>query len=106
MKKALLALGVATVAMAAAVAGSWAWSGARIARFAGEPYGSDETKVVELPAGSGPKAVAAMLYQGAVVSSSEDLFAYLRRERLGPRLKAGEYEFKGPLTPRQVVERI
>jgi len=41
-----------------------------------------------------------------VVANADLFYAYLRREKLGPRLKAGEYEFVGPLTPIQVAAKI
>jgi UPF0755 protein len=106
LKKALIAVALLVVAAAAAGAGYWSWNQARIAAFGLQPFGSDEAKVVDIPPGSGPKAVAALLYQSAVVSNADDTFAYLKQEKLGPKLKAGEYEFKGALSPKEVIEKV
>lgn len=106
MKRALLLLTWVVVAAGAAAAGYWAWRQSQVTAFAARPFGSDQAKTVDIPPGSGPRAVVRLLAQAEVVSSADDLYAYLKREKLGPRLKAGEYEFQGPLTPRQVIDKI
>lgn len=106
MKKVLIVLAVVVVLGALGVAG-WFWlKDQHVTRFALEPFGSEQAKVVEIPQGTGPKALANLLAQHQVVSSAEDLYAYVRREKLAPKLKAGEYEFTGALTPIQVLDKI
>jgi UPF0755 protein len=105
VKKLLLAVLVLLVLAAAGAAGWWFWNDQRITAFAASPYGTG-TRVVEIPSGSGPKAVAKLLAEGKVVEDGDLLYGWLRREKLGPKLRAGEYEFVGPLTPAQAVEKI
>jgi UPF0755 protein len=78
----------------------------RVQHFSQEAFGSAEVKVVEIPSGSGPKALANLLAERGVVKSAEDFYLYIRREKAGPKLKAGEYEFRGPQTPVEVLTRI
>jgi len=99
-------LGLAIALIALGIGGYFWWRDWELTRFANEPFGSAEAKVVEIPPGSGPKAVAEMLARAGVVSNPEKLYAYMRREKSGPRLKAGEYEFAGPSAPSKVVQKI
>lgn len=106
MKKVLIALVVVVVLAGAGAAGFWFWREAKLTEFAARPFGSDEAKTVEIPPGTGPRALAMLLAERGVVDNGETFYAYLRREKAGPKLKAGEYEFKGALTPGLVVEKI
>lgn len=105
MKKLLIAL-LALMILAAIAGGVGWWRDWRLTRFAQTPFGTEETKTVDIPGGTGPRALASLLAQKAVVLDSDALYAYLRREKLGPKLKAGEYEFRGAITPIQVIEKI
>ncbi len=82
------------------------WRDWKLTRFAHTPFGSLDSKVAEIASGTGPRAVAGLLAEKRVVADAELFYAYLRRQKLIPRLKAGEYEFTGPLTPAQVAEKI
>ncbi len=106
MKKVLLAILFLAIVAGVAAGGFFLWQMRRVDDFARRPFGSPEAKVVDIPAGTGPKAVAQRLERAGVIEDAELLYAYLRREKLGPKLKAGEYEFKGPLAPADVVDRI
>jgi UPF0755 protein len=77
-----------------------------LTHFANAPFGSGETKRMDIPTGTGPRALSQLLAENQIVSDADLFYAYLRREKLGPRLKAGEYEFAGPLTPTQVAGKI
>lgn len=78
----------------------------QVTRFAQRPFGSPDPKVAEIASGTGPGAIAELLAEKKVVADQRLFYLYLRREKLIPRLKAGEYEFSGPLTPAQVAEKI
>ena len=82
------------------------WRDWKLTRFAQTPFGSSDSKVAEIASGTGPRAIAELLAVKRVVTDAELFYAYLRRQKLIPRLKAGEYEFSGPLTPAQVAEKI
>jgi len=106
VKKVLGVGGILLVLGAAGVIAFFGWREQQLTRFAQEPFGTAEAHVVDIPPGTGPKLLGTLLERYGVVSSAESFYAYVRREKLAPKLKAGEYEFVGPLTPAQVVEKI
>ena len=99
-------LGLATTLIALGIGGYFLWRDWQLTHFANEPFGSTEAKVVEIPPGSGPRAISELLAQAGVVSSADQMYAYMRREKTGPSLKAGEYEFVGSSAPSKVVQKI
>jgi UPF0755 protein len=105
VKKALLAVLALLLAGAGVAAFLYFHNEAAITAFAAESFG-DGTRVVEIPQGSGPKAVAKLLADGKVISDADLMYQWLHREKLGPKLRAGEYEFVGAQTPQQIVEKI
>ena len=105
MKKLLVLVFVVVLLGAAGAAGWWWFNEQRITEFAAESWGSG-TRVVDIPAGTNPKGVAKLLAEGKVVADADLMYAWLKREKLGPKLRAGEYEFLGPLTPGQVTDKI
>ncbi len=106
MKKALIAVLVLLI-LGGAGAGAFLWWRERqLVAFAAAPFGASEAKVVEVPPGTGPKALGALLAKADVVQDGELFYRFVRRENAGPRLKAGEYEFTGALTPKQVLEKL
>src|SRR5262249_57350293 len=50
--------------------------------------------------------VAEVLAQAGVVTDAELTYEWLRREKLGPKLRAGEYEFTLPLSPEQAIQKV
>src|SRR5262249_56027099 len=50
--------------------------------------------------------VAEVLAQAGVVTDAELTYEWLRREKLGPKLRAGEYEFTLPVSPEQAVQKV
>lgn len=96
----------AMMLVALGIGGYFLWRDLQLTRFASEAFGSNEPKVVEIKPGTGPKSVSEMLAQAGVVSSANYFYAFLRRERAAPRLRAGEYEFVGPLTPSKVMLKL
>ncbi len=75
-------------------------------RFAETPFGSG-APVVEIPAGSGPHATAALLKKNGVVSDANLFVLYVRHFRhAGALLKHGEYAFALPMTPDQVIDKL
>jgi UPF0755 protein len=96
---------VVAVALIAGLAGVLAWR--QLEAFRATPFGTDEEKVVEVPPGASPRAVARALARAGVLSDGDLAARYLRFLKRDPRrLKQGEYAFSGPLTPDQVLERI
>ncbi|HZX43364.1 MAG TPA: aminodeoxychorismate lyase, partial [Myxococcaceae bacterium] len=103
----MLGILLALVVLAAgAGAAWWWWRDQRISEFARTPAGAPGTREVTIPSGSGPRRVAEVLAQAGVVSDAELTYAWLRREKLGPKLRAGEYEFTLPLAPEQAIQKL
>lgn len=106
MRRLLTVFAVLLVLGAVGAAALWYLLEARLESFAREAHGSAELKVVEIPPGSNPRKVATLLAQAQVVTDADRFYGWLRKEQLGNKLKAGEYEFQGPLTPAQVAEKL
>jgi UPF0755 protein len=87
-------------------AGAFWWWERQLDIFAGTSYGTAELRDVTIPAGSGPRAVATLLARAGVVSDADLFYRFLRHEELGPKLRAGEYEFQGQALPQQVAEKL
>jgi UPF0755 protein len=106
VKKILIGGLLLLVALAIAAAAFWLSYDSKLSAFGDEAFGSDAPKTVTIAPGSGPKTVADALAAAGVVSDADLLYRYIRREKLGPKLRAGEYEFVGTLKPSQVLEKI
>ena len=106
MKKVLIGLVVVLVLGALGAAGAWYFLEERLTTFAATAFGNTAPVVVEIPPGTNPRGVSTLLAKAGVVSDGDLLYGWLRREKLGPKLKAGEYEFVGPLTPPQAIEKL
>jgi UPF0755 protein len=106
MRRLLGAALLCLVGLALAAGAAWWWWERRLDTFAATAFGGPEPRDVTIPPGSGPHSVATLLARAGVVSDVSLFYRFLRREELGPKLRAGEYEFQGPATPRQVVEKL
>lgn len=106
MKKVLVGLVVVLILGAVGAAGAWYFFEQRITTFAATSFGTTSPIVVEIPPGTNPRGVASRLAKAGVVRDEDLLYNWLRREKLGPKLKAGEYEFVGPLTPPQAIDKL
>jgi UPF0755 protein len=106
VKKVLLALLVLVVLAGAAAGGWYMMREQRITAFAAAPVTLSKPVTVDIPPGTGPKAVSKLLADAGVVTDADLLYLYLRREALGPKLRAGEYEFSETLTPVQALEKV
>lgn len=106
MKRLLLALAALLVLGAAGAAGFWYFFEQRLTAYASTKFGPRQSRLVEIKAGTNPKKLAEQLAAEGLVADSELLYAWLRREKLGPKLRAGEYQFDGPLTPAEIIEKI
>jgi len=106
VKKAVLFIFVLLV-LGAAAAGGYFWvREQRLREFTRTSFGDPSTRVVEIPQGTGPHALATLLASERVVSDADEFYQLVRHDNAGPKLKAGEYDFKGALTPAQVLARI
>lgn len=106
MKKLLIALAVLVLLGAAGAGGAYLWWVRSLDAFAETAYGSDEEKVVEIPSGSGLKAVARLLNRNGVIADETRFYWMARRLQMDRQIKAGEYAFKGALNPSKVLEDI
>ena len=106
MKKILAFVALLAVIAALGVAGWWYWRVERIRTFAQTPVTLAAARTVDIPPGSGPYRVATLLAEAGVVSDAQRFYEFLRLEDFGPKLKAGEYEFAGSITPRAAAAKI
>lgn len=104
MKKVVLIVAVLVVLGGLGAAAYFWMQGEAVHAFASTPYGQG-TVVVDVQA-SGPLALGKLLAEEKVVSDAELFAKFIRREKLMPQMKKGEYEFTLPLTPQQVAEKI
>lgn len=91
--------------LAAAIA--LAWFGYGVYRRIFQPfqnYGQDAVVVIE--SGMPVAAIAKRLQQRGVIASAEAFRRYYRLFHADRKLKAGEYLFDGPLSMRQVIEKL
>ncbi len=71
-----------------------------------QPYaGFSDPILVEFPRGTSTRGIAQNLEQKGVVEHSL-LFMAARTLRYGKSLQAGEYEFKRPATPLEIIDRL
>jgi UPF0755 protein len=84
----------------------WQWRDRRLSEFAITPAGAPGLVDVLIPPGSGPRSVATLLGRAGVVSDPEQFYSWLRREQLGPKLRAGEYEFQLPISPAEAARKL
>jgi len=106
MKKALVVVLALLVAVGGGFGAWWFLRERALDAFAQAPFGSGETKTVEIPPGTAALKMGALLARGAIVSDADSFYRLARRRQVGNKLKAGEYEFAGPLTPLQVIDKI
>lgn len=106
MKKVLIAF-AALVVLGAAAAGLFYWSlGKEVDAFESTPFGDASAKLVVIPKGTDPASVGLILKRAHVITSEETWHLWLRLRKLKPKMKAGEYEFTGAMTPQQVVAKM
>ena len=106
MKKVLLAL-VAVLVLGAGVAGYMYWAtGKKVDAFEQAAFGDAAAKTVLIPKGLDPVGAGEILARAHVLSDAETFHLWLRWRKLTPKIKAGEYEFAGPLTPTQVITKM
>ena len=88
-----------------AALGVAAWKLADERSFAATPFGQG-ARVVVVPPGTGPHALAKLLADAAVVSSEPRFYTHLHFFRRGASPRAGEYEFTGALSPDDVLGKL
>jgi peptidoglycan lytic transglycosylase G len=100
MKK-VVAVTVLLFVAAGAAGGWWYW---RLR----EPYQgfSGAEQFVEIPQGAGSRTIGDRLVQSGVIRDAATFRATLWLSGQGRRLKAGEYRFDRPMTPRDVIDKI
>jgi UPF0755 protein len=83
------------------------WFGNRIYRQIFYPYqGYANHTVVQIDSGMSVAAIGKKLESQGVIANAEYFRRYYRLFFAGKKLKAGEYLFDGPLSVRQVIEKL
>jgi len=85
--------------------GLFAWRLTDERRFAATPYG-EGSRTVNIPSGTGPRALAKLLADAHVVSDANHFFTHLHWFRRNAHTKAGEYQFDGALLPDDVLGKL
>lgn len=107
LKRLASLLAILLVLVALAAFATWRWWRASVERFADDPFGGDEERIVEIPKGAGMREVARLLTAAGVVRDDERrLLAVAKARGFDRRIKAGEFAFKGALSPVAVLDRI
>ena len=84
-----------------------AWIGYGVYRKVFYPFqGFAKNAVVQIESGMTVAAIADKLQRQGVIASAEYFKRYYRMFFAGKKLKAGEYLFDGPLSMRQVIEKL
>jgi UPF0755 protein len=84
-----------------------AWFGYGVYRKVYAPFqGYDKSTVVQIDSGMSVAAIGKKLQSQGVIANAEYFRRYYRLFFAGKKLKAGEYLFDGPLSVRQVIEKL
>ena len=85
----------------------WPWLGFDVYRKIFYPYqGYPAKPVVRIESGNSVTSISTILYKQGIITNAEYFKRYYRLFFRGKTLKAGEYLFDGPLTMRQVIEKL
>src|SRR5438105_15913882 len=99
MKKGLLAIVI--------LSGVAAWMGSVALGRLNEPFRgyAEPSQLVEIPSGASTRAIGERLIHAGVVRDQLAYRVALWRSGNARRLKAGEYRFDRPMTPREVLDK-
>jgi UPF0755 protein len=86
-------------------AGLFAWRFADERRFVATPFG-EGSRTVNVPSGTGPRALAKILADARAVSDANRFYTHLRWFRRNAHAKAGEYQFDGAMLPDDVLSKL
>ncbi|MCL2178566.1 MAG: endolytic transglycosylase MltG [Proteobacteria bacterium] len=106
MKRILVYVLLSLSLLAIAALGYWLFKQRKLTEFSQTPFGNEQPKSVLIQRGTGPRALARLLYEAEVIQEASLFYEWVRREGVASQLKAGEYEFVGPLTPAQITQQI
>ncbi|MGH9766400.1 MAG: endolytic transglycosylase MltG, partial [Blastocatellia bacterium] len=71
------------------------------------PYEHDAAKkIITIEPGANTSAIVAQLYDEGVIKYEWPMRLWLRIFPNGKRFKAGDYEFKSPISPREVINQL
>src|SRR5262249_28365101 len=103
-KKRFLPKFVALVIMGGIVlVGGWMWLSSAMDR----PYKHDAAKkTITIEPGSNSSEIISRLYREGILESELPVNLWLRYFGSDKQFKAGDYEFKSPISPRQVIDQL
>ncbi len=71
------------------------------------PYQHDAAKkIITIESGAGASEIVARLYQEGVIEHEWPMRLWLRLFPNGKKFKAGDYEFKSPISPREIISQL
>ncbi len=100
----LYVIGAAVLALVAGIAVAAGWFYTQLET----PYYNSPTEetFVEVALGSNTETIADLLVEAGIIRSRIPFIAYLRFTNNAQRIKAGEYRFTGPASPKQITQRL
>ena len=83
--------------------GGWRWLSSAMDR----PYKHDAAKkTITIEPGSSTSEIISRLYREGILESEIPVKVWVRYFGSGKQLKAGDYEFKSPISPREVITKL
>ncbi|MCL2012281.1 MAG: endolytic transglycosylase MltG [Cystobacterineae bacterium] len=106
MKRILLFVGISLSVLLVSALGWWLFKQRELTEFAQTRFGNEKPKRVLIQRGTLPPALAQQLKEAEVIEDASLFYKWIRREGVASKLKAGEYEFIGPLSPAEITNQI
>lgn len=102
-KKILIIITAAILVAVAVAAGSWFWLDAEMSRSINH---SSAQKIITIEPGTSSSSILARLQIEGVLQNTFPVKLWLRTMKRGANLKSGDYRFKSPITPIQVINQL
>ncbi len=102
-KKILIILTAAVLVAIAVTAGGWFWLDAEMSRSINH---NSSQKIITIESGASSSSIIARLQTEGVLQNTFPVKLWLRTIRRGANLKSGDYRFKSPITPIQVINQL
>ncbi len=85
-----------------AVIGGWIW----LTNAIDTPHAHQVKRTITIEPGTGTAEIVYRLHREGILESEMPIRLWMRFFAGGKQLKAGDYEFKSPITPRQVISQL
>jgi UPF0755 protein len=106
LKRAVIIAGLFMIAVGAVLAGGMWWRQRQVQQFVDTPFGEPGEVVVAIPEHESVADLGRLLQEHGVISDAELFRRGARLLRADRALKAGEFGFDRPITPKRVIDII